>query len=59
MPLKKPRKGASKKQREKVAGENIATEMRSGRPRKQAIAIGLSVAGLGKKKRSKSSKKKK
>lgn len=37
MPLKK---GKSKK----VIGENIATEIREGRPRKQAIAIGLSEA---------------
>jgi hypothetical protein len=37
MPLKK---GYSKK----TIGKNIATEMRSGRPRKQAIAIAFSVA---------------
>jgi len=49
MPLKKPRKGATKKQRKKIAGENIAKERRSGVPEKQAIAIGLSVAGLSKK----------
>lgn len=51
MPLKKPRKGATKKQRKKVASSNIAKEMRAGKPRKQAIAIGLSSAGLGKKKK--------
>ena len=50
MPLKKPRKGATKKQKEKVASQNIAAEMRAGKPRKQVIAIGLSSAGLSKKK---------
>jgi len=58
MPLKKPRKGASKKTRRKIASENIGAEIRSGRPKKQAIAIGLSVAGLSRKKR-KSGKRKK
>lgn len=43
MPLKK---GSSKK----VVGENIATEIRAGRPRKQAIAIAMSKAGKAKKK---------
>jgi len=38
MPLKK---GSSKK----TIGANIATEIRAGRPRKQAIAIAMSVAG--------------
>lgn len=37
MPL---RKGTSRK----VIGENIKTEMNAGKPRKQAIAIGLSEA---------------
>lgn len=53
MPLKKPRKGASKKQKRKVASENIAAEMRAGKPKKQAIAIGLNTAGLSKKNKKK------
>lgn len=43
MPLQK---GKSKK----VIGKNIATEIKAGRPRKQAIAIALSKAGKSKKK---------
>lgn len=58
MPLIKPRKGASKKRKRAIASKNIGAEIRSGRPKKQAIAIGLSVAGLSRKKR-KSGKKKK
>jgi len=49
MPLVKPRKGASKKQRRKVASTNIGREIRAGVPNKQAIAIGLNVAGLSRK----------
>ena len=46
MPLKK---GSSKK----VISQNIATEMRAGKPQKQAIAIAYSVAGKSRKKRKK------
>lgn len=57
MPLLKAKKGATKKQKRKVASANIATEIRAGKPKKQAIAIGLSTAGLGRKKRKNSKKK--
>lgn len=43
MPLKK---GYSKK----TIGKNIATEMRRGRPQKQAVAIAFSVARTAKRK---------
>ncbi len=52
MPAVTPPKGASKKTRRKAASANIAAEMRTGKyPRAQAIAIGLSEAGLSRKKR--------
>lgn len=59
MPLIKPRKGASKKTKRKAASTNIAREIRAGVPREQAIAIGLSSAGLGRKKKKKTTKPKK
>jgi hypothetical protein len=44
VPLKK---GSSKK----TISENIATEMHHGKSQKQSIAIAMSVAGKGRKKR--------
>lgn len=43
MPLKK---GSSKK----VISQNIKTEMRAGRPQRQAVAIAMSKAGKSRKK---------
>lgn len=43
MPLKS---GKSKK----VVSENIATEIRAGKPRDQAVAIAMNKAGKGRKK---------
>ena len=56
MPLLKPRKGATKKQRRKIASKNIKELEGTGRPLKQRIAIGLKSAGLSKKNKRKGSR---
>ena len=59
MPTLRPKKGATKKERQKVASKNIATFREEGMPENQAIAAGLNSAGLGKKKTKKKSSPKK
>ena len=53
MVLKRVSRRASAKKRRAVASANIRTELRAGKPRKQAIAIGLKSAGLARKRRKK------
>lgn len=53
MPLKKVKKGATIKEKRKVASDNIKREIHAGKSKKQAIAIGLSSAGLSNKNKGK------
>lgn len=54
MPLNK----GAKARTSKGFGENVATEMKSGKPQKQAVAIAYSEANEPKKKAKKKAKKK-
>jgi len=58
MPLDEPRKGASKKVKRRAASKNISKLRKEGFPEKQAIAAGLSAAGLSKKGKGKKRSKK-
>lgn len=42
MPLKPTPKNATKKEKDKVRSENIKTEVKAGKPVKQAVAIAYS-----------------
>lgn len=52
MPLVKGRRAKTKK----GISENISREIKSGRPKKQAVAIAMNVAGKSKKKKKKPKK---
>lgn len=51
MPLKKVSAKAPIKKRRAVASQNIARERRAGKPKKQAVAIGLRSAHITKRKK--------
>lgn len=53
MPLIKTPKGASKKQRAKIRSKNIATEIRAGKPPKQAVATAYSTERRSRKRKKK------